>query len=152
MESSTKPRHTLVVANLTASTPILLQEVERRAMERPTTFELLIPNLDSSKYADWTLQGALKLLERAAGAPVRGQIGNADAYESVRQTLEGGSYDEIIISTLPKARSEWLKKDLPAQVEAHGIPVTVITPPEEPSPLKAFTDQFSARTPPTAGA
>jgi hypothetical protein len=25
------------------------------------------------------------------------------------------------------------------------VPVTVITPPEEPSPLKVFTDSFSAK-------
>jgi hypothetical protein len=29
-----------------------------------------------------------------------------------------------------------------------GVPVTVITPPEEPSSLKSFTDGFSAEEPP----
>jgi hypothetical protein len=145
------PLRTLIVANLTASTPILLQEVERRAGERPTTFTLLVPNVESKNSADWTLETARKLLEKAVGAPVEGLLGGADAFESVRQALTDGSYDDVIISTLPKRRSEWLRKDLPTRVEELGVPVTVITPPEEPSPLQAFTDQFSARTPPAAG-
>jgi hypothetical protein len=144
------PSRTLIVANLTASTPILMQEVERRAAERPTTFALLIPNVESKHSADWTLDTARKLLEKAVGAPVEGHLGGADPFESVKQTLAEGSYDEVIISTLPKRRSEWLRKDLPTRVEELGVPVTVITPPEEPSPLKAFTDQFSAKTPPPA--
>jgi hypothetical protein len=142
------PRRTLIVANLTASTPILLQEVERRADERPTTFALLIPNVQNRKAADWTLESAVKLLGKAANGPVEGLVGGADPFESVRDAVAGGDYDDVIISTLPKQRSEWLRKDLPSRVRALGIPVTVITPPEEPGPLKAFTDSFSAKEPP----
>jgi hypothetical protein len=148
--ASEPPRRTLVVANLTASTPILLQEVERRAGEQDTTFFLLIPSADSKKTTDWTLENATRMLSQAADAPVEGKAGGADAFESVRQELADGSYDDVIISTLPKRASEWLRKDLPTRVEALGVPVTVITPPEEPSPLKAFTDSFSAKTQSTA--
>ena len=144
-------RRTLIVANLTASTPILLQEVERRAQEQPTTFTLLVPNVSSRAAADWTLEGARKLLERAADAPVEGEIGGPDAFESVRKELSDGDYDDVIISTLPRQRSEWLRKDLPSRIQQLGVPVTVITPPEEPSPLKAFADSFSAKAPPAAG-
>jgi hypothetical protein len=144
-------RHTLIVANLTASTPILLQEVQRRADDQPTTFALLIPNVQSRKSADWTLDTARKLLEKAAGGPVDGKVGGADPFESVKEELAEGSYDDVIISTLPKQRSEWLRKDLPSRVEELGVPVAVITPPEEPSAIKAFTDSFSAKTPPAAG-
>lgn len=150
MESSTQQR-TLIVANLTASTPTLLQEVERRAVEKPTTFVLLVPNVESRQHADWTLETARKLLEKAVGAHVDGLLGGTDAFESVREVLAHGSYDDVIISTLPKKRSEWLRKDLPSRVEELGVPVTTITPPEEPSPLKQFTEQFSAKAPPAAG-
>ncbi len=136
---------TLIVANLTASTPFLLQEVKRRAAERPTTFALLIPNADPKKASDWSLDTAVKLLGKAAGAPVKGFRGGEEPLESIRQALAEGSYDDVLISTLPKRRSEWLRKDLPTRVQELGIPVEVITPPEEPSPLKSFTDQFSAR-------
>ena len=69
--------HTLIVANLTASTPFLLQEVSRLAAERPTKFALLVPNLDPAKAADWSLETAEKLLSRAAGSPVKGSVRRA---------------------------------------------------------------------------
>jgi hypothetical protein len=148
---ASKSHRTLIVANLTAATPILLQEVERRAIDRPTAFTLLVPNVQSRNAADWTLETARKLLERAAGTHVDGLLGGEDPFESVREVLAHGSYDDVIISTLPKKRSEWLRKDLPSRVEELGVSVTIITPPEEPSPLKQFTEQFSAKAPPAAG-
>jgi hypothetical protein len=144
MDAPTEHR-TLIVANLTASTPFLLQEVSRLAAERPTRFSLLVPNVDPAKAADWSLETAEKLLARAAGSPVNASLGGEDPLESVRDAIAGGNYDDVLISTLPKRRSEWLRKDLPTRVSELGIPVSVITPPEEPSPLKQFTDQFSAR-------
>jgi hypothetical protein len=148
METAT-PHRTLIVANLTASTPALLQEVERRATEHPTTFALLIPNVDSAKATDWTPEKALQLLSRAAGAPVDSLIGHDDPFESVRQTLADGDYDDVIISTLPKRTSLWLRADLPSRVEKLDVPVTVITQPDEGSALKQFTDQIMSR--PTGG-
>ena len=144
MDAPTEHR-TLIVANLTASTPFLLQEVSRLAAERPTKFSLLVPNLDPAKAADWSLETAEKLLSRAAESPVKGSLGGQDPLESIREAMAGGDYDDVLISTLPKPRSEWLRKDLPTRVSELGISVSVITPPEEPSPLKQFTDQFSAR-------
>jgi hypothetical protein len=136
------PRRTLIVANLTASTPILLQELKRRATERPTKFTLLIPG---SRSGDWSLETAVKLMEKATDSPVEGRLGGPDPFESVKEALADGSFDEVMISTLPKRTSEWLRKDLPTRVEELGVPVSVITPPEEPSPIKAFTEQFDAR-------
>ena len=144
MDAPTQHR-TLIVANLTASTPFLLQEVSRLAAERPTEFSLLVPGVSPAKAADWSLETAEKLLSRAADSPVKGSLGGQDPLESIREAIAGGNYDDVLISTLPKPRSEWLRKDLPTRVSELGIPVSLITPPEEASPLKQFTDQFSAR-------
>ena len=125
------PRRTLIVANLTAATPLLLDEVKRRARERPTSFTLLVPAVES-KHADWTLAEAIPMLERAAGGAVQGLPGGADPFESVRGALEERAFDDVLISTLPKRTSEWLRRDLPSRVKRLGVPVEVITAAKEP--------------------
>src|ERR1700755_1165595 len=126
---------TLVVANRTAQTPVLLQEVDRRAAARPTSFTLLVPDT-SDKRADWTLNEALKEVRKAARGPaglrraaVDGVVGGKDAFESVRRALERGVFDEVLISTLPAGDSVWLREELPRNVALLGVEVTVITPP-----------------------
>jgi hypothetical protein len=74
-----------------------------------------------------TLELALPLLDEAAGSHVEGIIGDTDPFLAVEQALEGGSFDEIIISTLPARVSHWLRRDLPHRVERFGLPVTVVT-------------------------
>jgi hypothetical protein len=123
------------VANRTAQTPVLLQEVDRRAAARPTAFTLLVPDTSSTR-ADWTLEEALRELQKAARGPaglrrahVDGMVGGKDAFHSVKQALEGGSFDEVLISTLPERDSVWLREELPRNVARLGVEVTVITPP-----------------------
>lgn len=134
----TTGHRTLVVANRTAATPELLKEIARRASERPTAFVLLIPDATSRKVADWTLDAALKVVRRVAAGPaglrpvdVQGRVGGADPLASIRQALTDEQFDDVIISTLPQRRSRWLRHDLPAQVQRLGVPVAVITPPEQ---------------------
>ncbi len=120
-------RRLLIVANRTASTPQLLDEVERRAAERPTTFALLVPGVPARRHADWTLERAGELLERAAGSPVHRLTDGGDPFEAIKAALDGGTFDEVLISTLPRRTSEWLRRDLPRRVERLGVPVTVIS-------------------------
>jgi hypothetical protein len=124
-------RRILVVANRTASTPLLLDAVRTRAQEGPCTFALLIPNEPRKGGADWTLDTAKPLLEHETGGPVEGIVGEADPYEAVKSALQDPGFDEVIISTLPKRVSEWLRRDLPHRVEKLGVPVTTITQAEE---------------------
>jgi hypothetical protein len=130
--ASTPQRHILVVANRTAATPDLLEAVQRYAREQPTTFVLLIPDSPKSKQTDWTLEQALPALERAARGPVESLTGTSgDPFQAVKDIVATGRYDRIIISTLPRRTSAWLRRDLHTRVAALGLPTDVITPADE---------------------
>jgi hypothetical protein len=121
------PRRTLIVANRTANTLELLAEIRRRARERPTTFALLVPDIRSRTDDDWSLERATALIERETGTRVEGIAGGRDPFRAVRQAVEHGAFDDVLISTLPQPTSEWLRRDLPRRVQRLGIPVTVVT-------------------------
>jgi hypothetical protein len=129
----------LVVANRTAATPTLLDAVRERAARGACTFTLLVPNpvrgLDRATdpeghghtEGEAVLELALPLLEEAAGAPVEGRVGDAEALAAIQDAVNLGGYDEIIISTLPSRVSRWLRLDLPHKAAGLGLPVTVVT-------------------------
>jgi len=83
----------LIVANRTAATPRLLDDVKRVARERPSSFRLLIPDVPKSAQSDWTMELALPLLERAAGSSVDGLTGRHDPFEAIRQF--GAAAEEV---------------------------------------------------------
>ena len=124
-------RRILIVANRTAATPLLMEAVRKRAAEGPCSFALLIPNEPRKGGADWTLETAIPLVERAAGGSVEGIVGQEDPFEAVQSALRDPGFDEVIVSTLPRRVSEWLRRDLPHRIEKLGVPVTTVSQTEE---------------------
>ena len=128
----------LIIANRTAATPGLLEEVRRRAAEGATRFTLLVPrpfwDPDTEESAI-TLELAIPLLEEAARGRVEGLIGDQDPVRAVESALADASYDEIILSTLPEHVSRWLHRDLPTRLQRFGLPVTLVIARKADRPL-----------------
>jgi hypothetical protein len=119
----------LVVAHRTVATPALLDKVRARAQGGPSDFVLLVPRPywdATNEEAKRVIELALPLLEDAADGSVSALIGDADPFVAVEGALERSKFDEVIISTLPRRVSHWLRLDLPARVERLGLPVTVV--------------------------
>lgn len=140
MESS-PPTRVLVVANRTAATPALLEAVRDRAKRGPATFTLLVPNsahglhkvMDPEDHTDTSeaesvIELAQPLLEDAAGGSVQTLIGDPEPLAAIQDAVNLKGFDEIIVSTLPKGVSKWLKRDLVSRVRTLGLPVTAIIP------------------------
>jgi len=134
----------LIIANRTAATPGLLEEVRRRAAEGATRFTLLVPrpfwDPDTEESAI-TLELAIPLLEEAARGRVEGLIGDQDPVRAVESALADAPYDEIILSTLPEHVSRWLHRDLPTRLQRFGLPVTLVTARKADRPLTQLADR-----------
>jgi hypothetical protein len=128
------PARILVVANRTAAAQRLLDAVEHRAAAAPCRFTLLVPDVERRGDADWTLDMGRRLLAKAAGGPVDGRAGGPDPFVAVQDAVATGEFDEIIVSTLPRGVSKWLRRDLVTRVRGLGLPVTSIIPGDRPGP------------------
>ncbi len=59
---------------------------------------------------------------------------------AIEDAVNLGSYDEIIISTLPLGVSRWLKLDVVSKAKGLGLPVThVLAPSHDEQPAPATT-------------
>ena len=125
-------RRYLVVAHQTLSSPELLEAMTSRAGEEETTFHLLVPIYHGEPGLTWTeghdREVALSRLDEArtamtaAGLTVTGEVGSDSPVESVVDVLvRDGSdaFDEIIVSTLPRTVSKWLKIDAPSRIQRY---------------------------------
>jgi hypothetical protein len=80
------------------------------------------------------LTGALERL-RDAGLEAAGWVGDPDPIAAVEDALEGGDIDEIVVSTLPRTVSRWLRLDLPSRLRRlSGLPVAHVCAPERDAP------------------
>jgi hypothetical protein len=142
------PAHVLVVAHQTATTEGLITAVSERAARGPAVFHLLVPRQAHGMHrvidpqdagddeAQAVLDRALPRLTGAAGRRVSGSVGDPEPLSAIQDAVNLGSYDEIIISTLPSRMSRWLKLDLVSKTRGLGLPVTHVeaaSPAETPA-------------------
>jgi hypothetical protein len=116
----------LVVANQTLGGIGLVSTVQERAKEG-FPIHVLVPATapadehvptegTGAQHAQRRLNEALARF-RAVGVEATGTVGVADPMEAIRDTLAGGGYAGIIISTLPAGISRWLHMDLPHRIK-----------------------------------
>jgi hypothetical protein len=118
----------LIVANRTASTAMLLQQVAESAKDG-ASFMLVIPPEHGRHHGpDWSEEEALALLSRAAGDTVESVPPGPDAVDTIHAVVDAGRCDEIIISTAPEHLSRWVHHDLVHRIEHLGLPVRVVPP------------------------
>ena len=129
-------RRILVVANETVAGTELRDEVLRRARDANAEVLVVTPALNS-RLRHWTsdedrareeaqerLDASLAAL-REAGVDARGQVGDDDPLQAIEDALRGFSADEILLSTHPPGRSNWLERGLVANArDRWSCPIT----------------------------
>ena len=118
---------TLVIANQTAGGEPLFAELKRRAADGHHRFTVIVPQDGGEGHHAGEARTRLNaLLERlhSEGIPATGGIDDPDPYTAVMNALQFYRVDEIVISTLPRMRSRWLRSDLVERVKrATACPV-----------------------------
>ena len=128
-------RRILVVANETVAGRALRGEVVRRAGGGADVL-VVCPALNSP-LRHWASDedGARAKAERrlgeslaalaSAGVEARGEVGDADPVQAMDDALRTFGADEIVISTHPPGRSNWLEKEVIERArERYPVPIT----------------------------
>jgi GABA permease len=122
-------RRVLVVANETVEGGELLSAISTRALSQRTQFFVVCPALNSrlrtytsdEDPARAAAQARLdETLERLAsvGIDARGEIGDGDPLVAIDDAVRTFGPDEIVISTHPPGRSNWLERGVVDAVRA----------------------------------
>jgi uncharacterized membrane protein len=127
-------RRILVIANETVAGQALRSEIVRRAEDDAEVF-VVCPALNSPlrhwasdedharEQAHGRLEASLSALA-AAGVEARGEVGDADPLQAIEDSCRMFDPDELIISTHPPGRSNWLERDLIEVVRAaYDLPI-----------------------------
>ena len=126
----------LVVANETVAGRALRGEILQRAADADVDFLVVCPALNSPlrhwtsdddrarEHAQGRLEASLAELS-AEGIEANGAVGDADPLQAMEDALRTFGADEIIISTHPPGRSNWLEKDVISHArERFDLPIT----------------------------
>jgi hypothetical protein len=126
----------LVVANETVAGRALRGVVVERAIADDADVLVVCPALNS-RIRHWTsdedeargraqerLDESLAALSQA-GVEARGEVGDDDPLQAIEDALRTFGADELVISTHPPGRSNWLEKDvLERASERFDLPIT----------------------------
>ena len=129
-------RRILVLANETVGGPELLSVLRRRAGGVSARVLVISPALNSPlrhwvsdedaarEEAQQRLSRSLRAM-RDAGIEATGEVGDSDPLQAIADALRTFAPDELVISTHPPGRSNWLERDLPTTIsERFALPTT----------------------------
>jgi hypothetical protein len=129
-------RRILVIANETVGGETLRQEIRRRSESVEERVHVICPALVSPvRYfasdedrgraqAQARLERSLARL-REAGIQADGEVGDADPLQAIEDGLRTFGPDEIVISTHPEGRSQWLERGVvSAARQRFAVPIT----------------------------
>lgn len=119
----TNERRILVVANQTATSAALIEDLCARADSGPLRVHLVVPALNS-RLRHWLsdVDDALSVARRRAeetmavlasrGLTTSAEVGDSVPLLAIEDALSEFAADEIVICTLPPTQSHWLEQDL----------------------------------------
>ena len=135
-QSAEGERNILVVANETVGGGPLRKEIVKRSEGVQEHVRVVCPALNSPlrhwvsdedparAHAQERLEHSLARL-REAGIDAQGEVGDSDPLQAIEDALRTFGADEIIISTHPEGRSNWLEKGIVgAARERFALPIT----------------------------
>ncbi len=129
-------RRILVVSNETLRGEALRAEIAHRARGRESEVRVVCPALNTKiKYwvsdEDQARQQAQERLDAVIaqlardGIPAQGDIGDSDPLQAIEDALRLFPANEVIVSTHPYGRSNWLEQDVVGRArERFPIPIT----------------------------
>ena len=119
----------LIIAHQTATSPELERAVVDLARrDEGSEFWLVVPATPVEHLATWTegesqamaeaqAETARKALEEAGARIVAATVGDASPVDAARDAMMEQSFDAIVISTLPRRLSRWLRMDAVHRLE-----------------------------------
>jgi GABA permease len=129
-------RRVLVVANETVGGQELLSAISTLALTQQTEFLVVCPALNSrlktfTSDEDPARAAAQQRLDEtltrlaSVGIEARGEVGDGDPLVAVDDAVRTFGPNEIVLSTHPPGRSNWLERGVVESVRAHyDVPVT----------------------------
>ncbi len=118
--------HVLVIANETVLGAPLMERIRERHERGKASFLIISPQgLAGGSYdeAEKRLRRALAEL-RTRGIEAHGQIAHPDPYTAAMHSIRDERIDELIVSTFPRQRSGWLRRNLVERLRKDtGLPV-----------------------------